>query len=346
MKIIGVLFLYFSTALSLFANEPIFISKTKSYKFEYSVSENDKLNVKNKYGNIKVIFWNKNMVSAQVTVSASAPSQDLLNKYLDQISIESSKVGSEINIFSIINLRSHSAQNNNTKLESNFKINYTIYIPDYLPINISNSFGEVELPDFMAPISLNLNHSDLKGKIIANNLSSINANFGSIDLKAMKGGRLNSNFTDVKISELKNITLNNNHGNLKVDNVSELNGILNYSKGYLGGIGEMIKLKMNYTDDFEIKNIKESIKNLEIQSNFSDLKLPVGHGFNGNFDIKTTHGSLSIRPDLPVRFSRNTSDEKRNTSNSIKTYQGKLGTSNTSKSKIIVISNYGDIKIK
>ena len=103
---------------------------------------------------------------------------------------------------------------------------------------------------------------------------------------------------------------------------------------------------MNYTDDFEIKNIKESIKNLEIQSNFSDLKLPVGHGFNGNFDIKTTHGSLSIRPDLPVRFSRNTSDEKRNTSNPIKTYQGKLGTSNTSKSKIIVISNYGDIKIK
>lgn len=334
---------------SAFAIDEAMIEQKKEFKYSFSAQSTDVLDISNHYGDIKVVFWNKDAVQTNVTVTANAPNSSMLEELFGSINISGKKVGSQIRICTLIDKSSSfSSWSSKSKGKpTNFRIDYLIYMPADLELKLSNSFGEVILPDFKAPLSLNLNYCTLVADNIQNRQSSLNLNYGSADIGTISGGNINSNFMNINISEAKNMILNNNHGRINVKTMEDLEGILNYSKGLLGNIKDEVKLKLNFSNNLIIKNIDEHINNLEISSNYSDLDLPISNKFNGSFDIRTTHGTFLINPALSVIFYRNSEKDKktstgRSTSNF---YQGKIGT-NIQKGKIVIISNYGDVKIK
>ncbi|WP_255071091.1 hypothetical protein [Lacihabitans sp. LS3-19] len=348
-KIALILNLIFISNLSGFARDIKLIEKRKDYNFEYSTSGVSKLEITNQFGEVKVMFWNQNKIQTTVHVIANAPNNVLLNDFISSVKINGNRKNSIVSIKTEIQKTDFNLKKLNTDKNTNFKIDYLVFMPNNLELCLTNSFGEVTLPEFTAPLSLNLNYCTLKADKISNKLSNINLNYGKANIKSLLGGEINSNFTAVSMGEVRNVNLKNNNGSFKAKYLEDIDGILNYSGGVFENIKEAVKLKVNFSNDLKINNIDEKVKNLEIFSNYSNISLPISEKFNGIFDIKTNHGNFWVDPSLVIHFIKNSETDnqkpgfKTRTSNA---YQGTIGSNKNSESKIIIISNYGDVKIK
>lgn len=348
-KILIVLNLTFLASLSGFAEDIKLIEKRKDYNFEFSTSGISKLEISNQFGEVKVLFWNQNSIQAKVHVIANAPNDGLLNEFIESVKINGNRKNNIVSIKTEILKNDFNLKKLNTDKNTNFKIDYLVYMPNNMELALSNSFGEVSLPTFTAPLSLNLNYCTLRADKISNKLSNINLNYGKANIKSLLGGEINSNFTAVNMGEVRNVNLKNNNGSFKAKYLEDIDGILNYSGGVFENIKEAVKLKVNFSNDLKINNIDEKVKNLEIFSNYSNISLPISGKFNGFFDIKTNHGNFWVDPSLVIHFIKNSETDnqksgfKPKNSNS---YQGTIGSNKNSESKIIIISNYGDVKIK
>jgi hypothetical protein len=304
------------------AHESPLIEKRKEFNFNYTSAGIEKLEITNQFGDVKVYFTTQKSITINVQVTANAPNSVQLEEFLESINVNGTRNNDVIKVFTSLRKENYNMKSWNKDKNSSFKIDYSVYIPKNLELTISNSFGEVSLPDFSAPLTLNLNYSTLQAAKISNPDSKINLNYGVANIKALLGGDFNSNLTE---------------------------GVMNYSGGVFGNIKEAVKLNVNYSKNFRIENIDEKVKKLEIFSNYSNIDLPIGEKFNGVFDIKTSHGTFWVDPALIVHFFRNSETDgkksgyKPKTSN---TYQGKIGTTSNTDTKILIISNFGDVKIK
>jgi hypothetical protein len=349
-KIFKPLFLFaiFVFSNKVKANDPEInlIEKKKAFNFSFNTDGQDKLELNNQYGDIKILHWKNNQVKASVSVTANAPSNSELENFLETVNVNGSKSGNQIKIITQINRDNLSFKRINKDKYTNLRIDYVVYMPENMELVLNNSFGAVTLPEFSAPLNLNLNYCTLTAPNIRNQENRVNLNFGSANISSMVGGILNSNFTNLNLGNLKNVNLKNNNGNFKARHLEDIDGILNYSQGVLGTIKDAVKLKLNYTNDLVIEKIDENLKSLEILSNYSDVDLPISLKTNAEFNIKTNYGSFFVDPNIIIKFIKNSETQNKNKSKISNFYQGQIGKSNNPNAKITVISNFGDVKIK
>ena len=348
MKALFTTFLFISSLSLAYAGEIPLIEKRKDYNFNFSAGGVEKIEIDNQFGDVTVQFVNQKNITISVTVKANAPSNHLLEDYIESIQINGNRDGEKVKVATSIRKGSFNMNSWNKDKNANFKIDYEVFMPKNIALKVNDSFGTVTIPEFTAPIALNLNYCTLNVESISNQNSKINLNYGSANIKSLTGGDLASNFTAINLGEARNINMNNNNGSIKAKYLEDIEGILNYSGGVLGNIKDAVKLKINYTNNLRIEKIDDKLKNLQIFSNYSNIDLPISEKFNGNFDIKTNFGSFWIDPNLITHFLKNSATDKKQsgTKSPINTYQGKIGKQTSSDSKIIVISNFGDVKIK
>lgn len=331
------------------AHESPLIEKRKEFNFNYSSGGVEKLEIVNQFGDVKVYFTNQKSINVNVQVTANAPTAGQLEEFIESINVNGTKNNDVVKVYTSIRKENYNMKSWNKDKNSSFKIDYNVYIPKNLELTISNSFGEVTLPEFTAPLALNLNYCTLNADKITNANSSINLNYGVAHIKALLGGDINSNFTAVNMGEMRNVNMKNNHGSLKAKYLEDIEGVMNYSGGVFGNIKEAVKLNINYSKNFRIENIDEKVKKLEIFSNYSNIDLPISEKFNGVFDIKTSHGTFYVDPALMVHFFKNSETDGKKSGYKPKisnSYQGKIGTTTNTDTKILIISNFGDVKIK
>jgi hypothetical protein len=348
-KYLVLLFICIAFAPS-FANENNTIERKKELKYVYNVNSGDKLNIRNQFGDVKIVFWNQKSVKANISITTNAPKDEQAEKFINAITVNSTKDDGEIFLITEIgkSLSTNSYSSDKKESETNFKIDYLVYMPENMELTLNNAFGSVFLPSFTAGLNLNLNYCKLFADNVSNQTTKINLNFGTADIKNIDGGSLNSNFTKVSLGNAKNVIMHNNHGNLKAKSLEDIQGVINYTEGFLGSIKDAVNLKLNYTNKLIIGNIDDKIKLLEIFSNFSNINLPIDQGFNCNFDVKTTHGKLRIDPAIKVFFTKNSETDKQNSGkpkvNIVNVYQGTIGKTQ-SNAKIIVVTNYGSVVV-
>lgn len=153
----------------------------------------------------------------------------------------------------------------------------------------------------------------------------------------MEGGNMEFEFSNLKLDQVKTLILNIKKGELSIGDVDNLTTNINYSEAVIGKLRGMGKIRLNYSDNFRMKELNSSDEDLNIHAEFSSVTLPAE---SNRFNVTVMNGNFSC-PDN-VNFSKQPSkDEKANQS---KQYQGKMGTG--SGTKITVYSNYGDVKLK
>jgi hypothetical protein len=333
----------------VFAHESPLIEKKKEYTFNYSSVGVERVEISNQFGDVKVHYSGQKSISVVVNITANAPTPDILDSFIESISVSGTKSNEIVKVITHIRKDNYNMKSWNKDKNSNFRVDYMVSIPKNMALSVNNQFGDVHLPEFNAPLALNLNYCTLHADKISNANSRLNLNYGSAHIKALLGGDITSNFTTVNMGEMKNVSMKNNHGSLKAKYLEDIEGVMNYSGGVFGNIKEAVKLNVNYSKNFRIENIDENVKKLEIFSNYSNIDLPVSDKFNGVFDVKTSYGTFYVDPALIVHFFKNSEKDnkksgyKPSTSN---TYQGKIGTNSNTESKILIISNFGDVKIK
>lgn len=327
----------------------LLIERKKSYSFTYSLKSSDKISVENQFGDIRIVFWEKPQVAVSIQISASSASDVLAQRFLAQTTVSATKQEGGAYFKTILKKSSipvHSYQN---KGESNkVRIDYVVQMPKNNELNIVNSFGDIHLPDYPTKLSLQHSYGNLYTNRLKNTENHVQLSFGKAVIEALEGGQFKASYSSVWLDEARNLSLQNSFGDLHIKLAENIKGNISYSTGLIEKIKEAAHLQLSYSHKFGIGEIDRNTKEIDIQSSFSEIELPKTQEKGAyEFFIQGKHARFKYEGSQPIIFQKNTEKEPNTTpSSSFRMYRGKIGNVHAPETRIIIQSNYGNIRIR
>ena len=284
------------------------VEKKKNISKTYAVSPNDKLSITNSFGEVNVNLWDKQEVKVEVEITVSASTDQKAQALLNNIEIKEQQYSGNISFHTNVKGSNNGSNWSKSKKEGNtrkLEINYSIYMPASNPLDIENSFGKTNIPDFKGPISLTSKFGSLTAGHLAN-VTLVDVEFGTADIGSIHNGEVTFKFNNRS-------TVNQVSGNIKLK--TEFSGNVRF------GIGD-------------------DIQELGIFGSYSSLTMVVSKALSANFDIRTSFGSFQNNSGFPISANKEETDDFG--PNFDKTYSGATG---GGKAKIKIKSSFGNIRI-
>jgi len=293
--------------------------KVKTYSKTYSVDGNDLLQIDNRFGKITVNTWNRNEFKVDVQMKLGSDNEEAANNLYNGSSISDSKVGSTVSFKTNIANSNMSGRNNNQHIE----INYTVYMPAGNPIDITNKFGSVDLPDLSGKALIRVSYGSLTAASLTSGQNDVTVKFGDANI-----GTFNSGKVEVAYGKLKTGSVNNIDADIKFSSIS-----IERLKG-------SADVSVKYGDGFRIGTIERTVRNISVEASFTKINFDFKQLDSFNFDVTTKFGNFNY--DDRVRVTAKTpSDEERGWS-STKTYKGYAGKDNSS-NKVVINASYTNV---
>jgi hypothetical protein len=254
--------------------------KVKNYSKSYSVDGNDKLQITNTYGKVTVNTWAKNEVKVDVQIKTYANEEDDAQKMLDNISITDSKENSLIFFKTNIERSTNSSGSNlwgswfssgksNTRKS---EINYTVYMPAKNQLQISNTYGNVILPE-------------LSGKVI------LKITYGALTSQQLTNPDIRMVYGDAKISGMTDGDVSITYGNLSLGTADKLKAKVTYGGMTIDRLKSYGELAAVYGDGIKIMELDKNCKNVNVKAVYTSVNLGVKSDYD--FDVTTTSGSFN-----------------------------------------------------
>ncbi len=254
--------------------------KEKNISKTYPASGNN-LSIDNSFGNVKFTAWDKNEIKIDVHIEASSDKEDLAQKIFDAISVSDKHQGKEIEFKTKIENNNNNCKN----CKSSMQIDFDVHLPVTVELEVSNSFGNIELPDYKGAVSV----SSKFGKLTAGSLSDVKevgVEFGSATIKSMSN--IDATFKFSKID---------------IDNLAGKN-----------------KIRLEFCDATSIR-LSSSLNSLDLNESYSTVNLRPGN-LSATYNIATSFGSVVDRSNADIR---RTDTPDKYGPDSDKTYTGKSG---------------------
>lgn len=316
------------------------IEKVKTFNFVFDSKNINQININNRFGNVQVIHWDKKQVKADISIKANAPSSSQTEMYLNSIDIKNDLRNGILQLNTVI-ANNALGQNTNRKI-TYLTVNYTVYMPKNIKLNVDNSFGDIILPAFTAPLQVNLQHGALKAQTINNATSNVQIRFSSAQIKELVGATLNAVNSTVNLYKAQNVDIKSEKGVLVADILENIKAELNYTKTTLNELGKDIELDLRFINDLKLGDLNNDLKQLKINTNYSDVNLPVFNNFNGTVNVQTTNGQFFVGQGVDAKVKK---DVKASTAKTA-VFDAVIGEDDTPKRVILIKSNNGDVKIK
>jgi hypothetical protein len=266
------------------------IEKKRTISKTYNVGADDKLSIENSFGNITVTTWNKDVIQVDIEIGVRATSDEKAQQMLDQISVSDHQGGKEISFKTDIGHMSGKKGNNDNGDGRKFYVDYKVSMPAKNPLTIENSFGKINIPDFLGTANLTSKFGELTtGKI--SNAKLIHVEFGKADI-----GKLN----DANVI-------------LKFNSNSQLAGISGNSK-----VDVQFCSKVNITVD-------NSVKDLSLFQSYSTINLYTPENLSAEFNVYTNFGSFKNKTGFNIE---ETGEDESSGPKFDKNYLGKAGSGN------------------
>lgn len=299
-------------AISLASNEyKGKYTKQKKIKKEYNVSANDLLSLDNSYGNIDVETWDQNRVEIEVIIKTNGNDEEKVKERLDEINVifnQNSEGVTAKTVFEKSNKSWLSALFGSSS-NVNMEINYIVKAPVTNNMNISNDYGSIHLDKLEGDLKMSCDYGRfLIGELNSNNnylvfdytrnssievvkRAKIKADYSEFNIENAGSIDLSADYTDARFRKVVNLKYNNDYGSLKVDKVKNIKGSGDYLGIDLGLLYSTAEVNMDY-GSFSIEKIMAGMKTININSDYTSIKLGYDHEAAFSFDVNTTYGSV------------------------------------------------------
>jgi len=290
------------------AMEETLVEKSKTYSKSYAIGSNDAITLQNQFGEMKIATWNRNEIKIDINIVAKANTDEKAQKILDNISIQETKSASGVSFVTKIKDEKTNWTNNKDKGEykqMGMKIDYMVYMPAGNPLNASNQFGPMLLPDLKGPVTL----SSKFGSLTAGRLSQVNkveVEFGEAKIESISGGTLSVKF----------------------------------GKGDIRQVAGNVVARFEFCDKLRV-NLDNSTQDLNIRSSYSNLYLNTPSNLSSAIDIKTSFGEFSNKTGFNIKKQGEEDGEKYGPKFD-KQFNGIAGNGNN---KLKVNSDFGNVII-
>ncbi len=257
--------------------------KEKNISKTYPSSGN-KLSIENSFGNVKVTTWDKNEIKVDVHIEASSNQQEMAQKMFDAISVSDKQQGNSIDFKTSINNKDGKSDNcKNCK--TTMIIDYDVRVPASVALEIENSFGDTELPDYAGAVSLT-------------------NKFGSL--------------TTGSLGNAKKIAVE--FGSANIRNIANLDATFKFSKIDIGNLSGKNNINLEFCNASEIK-LDNNLSSLNLNESYSSVNIKPGN-LSASYSVSTSFGNFVDRTSAGVKRT-DTPDKYGPDSN--KTFEGKSG---------------------
>jgi hypothetical protein len=236
---------------------------TKKVSKSFDVNKDATLTVKNKFGKVQCINWDKNSISIDVTITITCSSQEKANKYFDKINVDIT--GNSSIVTAVTTIEDNLFDKGNNEMS----IDYMINMPKTINVEVTNKFGDI----IMAEIG---------------GMATIDLGYGSIDVKRLNGSsnKLDIEFSDGYIGYVKSSNMDLKYSELKIDEANDMTADSKFSDLEIGKI-DVLTIETGYDDDFV-----GYVRNIDVESDFSDVEVrTLEQTLTANFD----YGELKVK---------------------------------------------------
>ena len=267
--------------------------KSKTTSNSFKVEKTTELTVKNKYGNIQLINWDKDSVRFDVAIEVRNKKEAKALATLDDIFIDfttskhfiearTSSYSSE-SFWSDIKDKTGNVFSSDNKMQ----IDYTVYLPTSMDLTIANKYGDILLDDQEGSVTITLSNGDLKAHSMMGG-SSITLEFAYANIKKMNDGKLNLGYkSEITLGSAKDLRIESKSSRIKIESVVKLDITSHRDKYYIEQLGaltannsytylEIGTLKNNLSLDakygnVDIKEIEKEVSNLRFTTESTDI---------------------------------------------------------------------------
>lgn len=323
---------------------------TKNYHKEYRVTKNTILKLSNRYGNMHVENWNKNVVDIKVVITVKTSSKSKADRIFAIIKIEFDKDGDMISAITKI---TESIRN------TNFSIDYTVKIPKDINVDLSNKYGNL----FLNEVNGHANISVKYGSFTINKLNRGNEkplNFVSVaysnsvcDIEEVNWLKLEiryskvlvgkgvalmvgSKYSSVKIKRAKSIVAESKYDHpFRVGYVRNFICTGSYSSFEVSKLYNKLEMNLKYSN-LDVDGVDSDFKLIKVKLRYGKASFSIPKGVGYELKAEAAYGSVSY-PD-GEKISKVVDGTE-------STVWGIVGNNSNPKAKIIIDSKYGNVRL-
>lgn len=336
--------LLFFTFQILQATVPEFTEEIKVIEKSFNVNSNANLSINNKYGNVTLTTWNKNLIEIRVEIKVDGRDNNAVRQRLNAITVNFNATAAGVAAATQI---AESKGSNKT----NISIHYTVRLPKTNSINIENRYGNLYLDETRGAVNIGLKYGNLTfGKLLnaINNLDMayvtnakidyvksavIDAAYSKIDISKAEVLRMETDYTDVNLGDVSDLINNMDYGNLNITKIEKVSSTADYTNIKIGTLSHSFVSSGDY-GAITIRHIKSGFSKIIIDADYAGLNLGVEPAAGYSVKAEMRYGSLS--------YPSNVNMSKKIVKNTSSSYEGKAGNASGS---IQINMDYGSAKI-
>jgi hypothetical protein len=324
-------------------------TKEKKIHKEFNVSTNATLEVDNSYGNIDIVTWNENRIVIDVTITTNGNNLERVEEKLEDITVEFSGTTNRVTAKTRFSKRKSfwNWGNNNVKM----KINYVIKMPMSNNVELENDYGNINLDKLEGRATIDCDYGKITTKeLMADNnvltfdytknsyfeyikSGTIDADYSGYTVAKTNDLTINTDYTKSNIEIAEDVTYNCDYGSLTVGKANNINGDGDYLTLRIGEVYKDVTVTADY-GSMKIDNMTSNAGDINVDSDYMKITIGYSSGYNFDFDIDLSYGSLRGEDDFEVSKRIEKSSSKKYAG-----YNGSKGSGNT----INITSDYGSV---
>jgi hypothetical protein len=285
------------------------VKKQKLINRSYPVTADDKLQINNQFGNVVISTWDKQEITVDIEIGARAATDEKAQDILNRIDVKENKGDHSISFKTKVD-EIHDANGNNHNRHGegdnrSFYIDYVIHMPSANRLEIENSFGKTEVPDFKGLVTLTSKFGSLNtGKL--ENVDAIHVEFGKAYITEIDNGKVSFAY----------------NGESKI-----------------GKVNGNVKISSEFSNHVQV-TVADNIQELSLSESYSGVRMVVGKALSAEIDVHTSFGSFHNESEFNINEHKE--DESDYGPHFDKDYSGKAG---EGKAKIRIKSSFGSVRL-
>lgn len=329
--------------------------KSKVIQKEYKVNSNAKVALNNRYGNLNITTWNKNIVEIEVTITVKGNSLESVEDKLSTIDVEFDASSSFVSAKTTFEKEQKSWSFWKKSSNLSYKINYKVKMPKTNSVDLNNDYGNIFLGDLSGKANINCDYGKITvGELSANNNTinldycssstvsfmkngNVNVDYSKITIDKAEDLKVNEDYSTIKFGKVKNINFNADYGSVSISEAENVNGNSDYASMRLGTIYKNLNIETDY-GSVSVDRLAKGFESVIIDGQYAGIKINVDEDAVFDFVLDLQYAGFRYDDDQIEFFKKISKSTK-------KYYEGKFGKGN-SNAQIKIKSQYGGVSIK
>jgi hypothetical protein len=320
---------------------------TKVIKKEYTVNPDAQVLFDNKFGQIHINNWDKNLVSIEIRITVGAASLEKAQKLLDLVNIESEGTPSYVQTRTVIG----KSFSDNKKLS----VDYTVNMPSTVMLNLTNKFGDTFLNELSGKGNFDISYGNIEINKLMNSDNVININFGKGDIHYITGAMISLKYSEMKLeyagslyvdskfsnlegNKIVSLSLVLEGGKLDLENTSVITGKSKFTDLSLSHLDKKIDLDIQY-GNCDVGQVSPDFTLISIRNKYGNVSVNIPSGTSYTLDADLKFCDLDF-PEDQATFTQKI------TTNTSKSFRATMGKKPNPEAKVIVRSEFGNVSLE